>query len=43
MDNPQNQNGSNNITWLLVAVVVLAIVIIATLTVTAIVAGPPAV
>lgn len=43
MDNPQNQNGSNNITWLLVAVVVLAIIIIATLTVTAIVAGPPAV
>jgi hypothetical protein len=43
MEEPRNDDGSNNITLIMVGVVVLAIIIIATLTVTAILAGPPAV
>jgi|GEM_PF-3151200 len=42
MAEPDRDN-SNNIAYVMVAVVVLAIIIISVLTVTAILAGPPAV
>ena len=43
MSNPKEKHRSNNIAYLMVAVVALAILIIAILTITAIVAGPPTV
>ena len=43
MAKPENDNRANNIAYLLVGVVALAIIIITILTITAIVAGPPAV
>lgn len=41
MAEPDEQDGSHNIAYLMVAVVALAIIIITALTITAIVAGPP--
>jgi hypothetical protein len=43
MDDPRSDDKTNNISMFMVGVVALAIIIIATLTVTAIWAGPPAV
>ena len=43
MAEPEDKDGNNNIALDMVAVVVLAIIIISVLTITAIVAGPPAV
>ena len=43
MEKSDNEDGTNSIALIMVGVVVLAIIIIATLTVTAILAGPPAV
>ena len=43
MAEPKDKDGSNNIAYMMVAVVALAIIIISVLTITAIVAGPPTV
>jgi hypothetical protein len=43
MAEPNDNNASNNIAYLMVGVVALAIIIITILTITAIVAGPPVV
>jgi hypothetical protein len=42
MDSPHKPNKTNNIAYMMVAVVALAIIIITALTITAILAGPPA-
>lgn len=41
MAEPRDKNESNNIAYLMVAVVTLAIIIISILTITAILTGPP--
>ncbi len=41
MGEPERRDRSNNIAYLMVAVVGLAIIIISTLTITAILSGPP--
>ena len=43
MAESNDKDGSNNIAYIMVAVVALAIIIISVLTITAIVAGPPTV
>lgn len=42
MDDPEQRDGSHSIAILMVVVVALAIIIITALTITAILAGPPA-